>query len=168
MERPYPPASLLELSDLSNFGIRMIPAPEVWEWLQAEILAYTGSIRNEDHAHMIDADIRVMWASSAFTKKGRTVVGQAEQVAFRAGGCGSGQQARRHSPNNCRRDPDCGWGDLLGYTFRCASDRCGYWLGRGGRKVTVQPTWYQAPVWPVEPPIPEIIAAPMLVAAETI
>lgn len=35
-------------------------------------------------------------------------------------------------------------------------------------KVTVQPTWYQAPVWPAEPPIPEIIAAPMLAAAETI
>ncbi|WP_434676560.1 phage tail protein [Pseudomonas sp. D3-10] len=35
-------------------------------------------------------------------------------------------------------------------------------------KVTVQPTWYQAPVWPVEPPIPEIIAAPMLAAAESI
>lgn len=28
-------------------------------------------------------------------------------------------------------------------------------------KVTVQPTWYQAPVWPVEPSIPEIIAAPL-------
>lgn len=35
-------------------------------------------------------------------------------------------------------------------------------------KVTVQPTWYQAPVWPVEPPIPEIIAAPMLGSVETI
>ena len=34
-------------------------------------------------------------------------------------------------------------------------------------KVTVQPTWYQAPVWPVEPPIPEIVAAPMLSATET-
>lgn len=29
-------------------------------------------------------------------------------------------------------------------------------------KVTTQPTWYQAPAWPVEPPIPEIIAAPLL------
>jgi hypothetical protein len=27
-----------------------------------------------------------MWASAAFSKKGRTVVGQAEQVAFRASG----------------------------------------------------------------------------------
>lgn len=35
-------------------------------------------------------------------------------------------------------------------------------------KVTVQPTWYQAPVWPVEPPIPQIIAAPMLRTDETI
>ncbi|MFN3356263.1 MAG: phage tail protein [Pseudomonas sp.] len=35
-------------------------------------------------------------------------------------------------------------------------------------KVTSQPTWYQAPVWPVEPPIPEIIAAPTQVAAEAI
>ncbi|MCJ8207749.1 phage tail protein [Pseudomonas sp. RGM2987] len=35
-------------------------------------------------------------------------------------------------------------------------------------KVTVQPTWYQAPVWPVEPPIPEIVAAPMLRVDETI
>lgn len=86
MDRPYPPASLLELSDLSDFGIRLTPAPEVWEWLQSEILADTGSIHNEDHAHLIDAEVRVMWASAAFTKKGRTVVGQAEQVAFRAGG----------------------------------------------------------------------------------
>jgi hypothetical protein len=34
-------------------------------------------------------------------------------------------------------------------------------------KVTVQPTWYQAPVWPAEPPEPEIVAAPMLSANET-
>ena len=35
-------------------------------------------------------------------------------------------------------------------------------------KVTVQPTWYQAPVWPVDPPIPEIIAAPLLAETESI
>lgn len=75
MDRPIPPVSLLELSDLSSLGIRLTPAPEVWEWLQFEILSDTGSIHNEEHAHLIDADIRVMWASAAFTKKGRTVVG---------------------------------------------------------------------------------------------
>jgi hypothetical protein len=30
------------------------------EWLHAEILADTSSIHNEDHAYLIDADVRVM------------------------------------------------------------------------------------------------------------
>jgi hypothetical protein len=81
MDRPYPPASLLELADLSDFGIRLTPALEVWEWLQAEILSDTGSIHNENHAHLLDADIQVMWASSSFEKQGRIVLGQAEQVS---------------------------------------------------------------------------------------
>jgi hypothetical protein len=76
-----PPADLLDYP-----GLRLCPAPEVWEWLTTEILADTGSIHNEDHAHLIDSDIRIMWASSGFAKQGRVVLGQAEQVAFRAGG----------------------------------------------------------------------------------
>lgn len=35
-------------------------------------------------------------------------------------------------------------------------------------KVTVQPTWYQAPVWPVEPVVPVIVADPQTVAADLI
>ena len=77
MDRPLPPQSLLEQSKLSDIGIRLTPAPEVWEWVQAEILADTGGIHNPDHAHLLDADIRVMWASSSFEKQGRTVLGQA-------------------------------------------------------------------------------------------
>jgi hypothetical protein len=115
MNRPKPPASLLELSDVSEFCIRLIPAPEVWSWLQAEILADTGSVHNNEHAHLIDADIRVMWASSAFTKKGRTVVGQAEQVALRAGGW---QKARMEQQ---MRD----WfGDVPAYIITLAADYC--------------------------------------------
>ncbi|SDJ38797.1 putative metallopeptidase [Pseudomonas abietaniphila] len=86
MARPFPPKSFEEMSELSMLGIRLEPAPEVWEWIQTEILADTGSIHNEDHAHLIDADIAVMWASSSFEKQGRRVLGQAEQLAFRAGG----------------------------------------------------------------------------------
>lgn len=33
-------------------------------------------------------------------------------------------------------------------------------------KVTVQPTWYAAPVWPVEPVVPVIVADPQTVAAD--
>ncbi|HEX8591737.1 MAG TPA: putative metallopeptidase [Pseudomonas sp.] len=86
MTRPFPSILPLGILDPSAFGLRLTPAPEVWEWIQAEVLADTGSIHNPDHAHLIDADIRVMWASSSFNKQGRTVLGQAEQVAFRAGG----------------------------------------------------------------------------------
>ena len=60
MYRPDPPKSLLELSGLSAFGIRMTPALEVWDWIQSEILADTGSIHNEDHAHLLDADIKII------------------------------------------------------------------------------------------------------------
>ncbi|SDY31518.1 hypothetical protein SAMN03159453_00196 [Pseudomonas sp. NFIX28] len=34
-------------------------------------------------------------------------------------------------------------------------------------KVTTKEGWYDSPAWPVEPPIPEIVADPMLVADET-
>ena len=108
--RPIPPPDLLQ-----SAAISLIPAPDVWEWLQSEILAETGSIHNEDHAHLIDADIRVMWASSAYTKKGRTVVGQTEQVAFRAGGW---QKARMEQQM-------LDWfGDVPAYIITLAADYC--------------------------------------------
>lgn len=115
MTRPHPPAALLQLPDLSDLGLRLEPAPEVWEWIQAEILTDTGSINNEDHAHLIDADIAVMWASSGFEKAGRFVLGQAEQVAFRAGGW---QKARMEQQ---MRD----WfGDVPTFIITLAADYC--------------------------------------------
>ncbi|UVM64437.1 hypothetical protein LOY34_13855 [Pseudomonas sp. B21-009] len=115
MKRPIPPKSLLGLSELSNFGMRLAPAPEVWEWLQAEILAATGSIYNDDHAHLLDANIGVLWASSGFAKQGRVVLGQAEQVMFRAGGW---QKARQEQQ---MRD----WfGEEPDYLITLAADYC--------------------------------------------
>nr|WP_256656966.1 hypothetical protein [Pseudomonas sp. BGI-2] len=35
-------------------------------------------------------------------------------------------------------------------------------------KVTVQPTWYAAPVWPVEPVVPVIVADPQSLGADLI
>ena len=115
MNRPLPPASLLELSELSDFGIRLTPATEVWDWIQAEILADTGSIHNPDHAHLIDAEIGILWASAHFEKQGRTVLGQAEQVAFRAGGW---QKARMEQQMH-------DWfGDVPAYIITLAADYC--------------------------------------------
>ncbi|WP_369916529.1 putative metallopeptidase [Xanthomonas sp. NCPPB 3005] len=83
--RPLPPAELYGL-DLDDLAMRFQPAPQVWEWIEAEVLAEDGRIHNPDHAHLQGADVAVLWAGSSFTKQGRTVVGQAELVAFRAGG----------------------------------------------------------------------------------
>ena len=117
MGRPQPPKSMLDLSELSDLGIRLAPAREVWEWIQNEILADTGSIHNEDHAHLIDADIAVMWASASFEKAGRRVLGQAEQVAFRAGGW---QKARMEQQ---MRD----WfGDVPTFIITLAADYCSF------------------------------------------
>ncbi|PPS62648.1 hypothetical protein CR917_17410 [Pseudomonas sp. BRM28] len=85
-----PPADLLE-----SLWLTLQPAPDVWEWIQAEILATTGSIHNEEHAHLIDANVGVLWASSAFAKKGRTVLGQAEQLMIRAGGWQKARQEQQ-------------------------------------------------------------------------
>ncbi|MDN8612781.1 putative metallopeptidase [Variovorax ginsengisoli] len=69
-------------ADLQQFK----PAPEVLEWIGREILAEDGRIHNPDHAHLIDADLEVLWAPGGFQKQMRTVIGQAEEVTFRAGG----------------------------------------------------------------------------------
>lgn len=90
MSRPMPPADLLE-----SLWLTLQPAPDVWEWIQAEILATTGGIHNEEHAHLIDANVGVLWASSAFAKKGRTVLGQAEQLMIRAGGWQKARQEQQ-------------------------------------------------------------------------
>jgi hypothetical protein len=88
--RPYPSASQHE-----SVFLTLRPAPEVWQWIQSEILADTGSIHNQDHAHLIDASIGVLWASSGFGKQGRIVLGQAEQLMFRAGGWQKARQEQQ-------------------------------------------------------------------------
>lgn len=85
-----PAADLLESPFLS-----LAPASELWEWIQSEILADTGSLHNPDHAHLLDASVQVLWASQSFAKQGRTVLGQAEQVMFRAGGWQKARQEQQ-------------------------------------------------------------------------
>jgi len=112
MSRPCPPADLLD-SPL----LELRPAPEVWEWVQREILAVTGSIHNPEHAHLIDGSIQVMWASESFVKQGRRVLGQAEKVMHRAGGW---QKARQEQQ---MRE----WfGDEPEFLITLAAEHCAY------------------------------------------
>lgn len=86
--RPPPPAAVRD----QLFGLRFVPAPEVLEWIHKTILADDGPLFNEEHAHLRDADLAVLWASSGFVKQGRRVIGQAERPMFN---CGPWQKARQ-------------------------------------------------------------------------
>ena len=70
MDRPFPPVNLCFRSERESGGLTVQPGPEVWSWLQTEILADTGSIHNPEHAHLIDANVQVLWASASFVKQG--------------------------------------------------------------------------------------------------
>lgn len=88
--RPQAPSALFE-SEFPAFA----PAPEVLEWIRAEVIADDGRIHNPDHMHLEDCGLQVLWASSGFTKQGRTVIGQAEQVAFRCSAWQKGRQEQQ-------------------------------------------------------------------------
>lgn len=84
-QRPYPS------EDLGRYT----PALGVAEWVQEHILASDGLIHNEEHAHLIDADLVFLWAPGGFTKAMKTVIGQAEEVMIRAGGWQKGRQEQQ-------------------------------------------------------------------------
>lgn len=70
-------------------------APELLAWLEQIILAAGEPLHNPDHAHLVDVDLAFLWAPGAFEKAGRTVLGRAEQVMFRAGGWQKARQEQR-------------------------------------------------------------------------
>lgn len=91
--RPCPPDDLV--GEDAQLFLTLCPAPEIGEWVQRNILADDGPIHNVDHSHLIDADLCFLWASTAFTKQGRSVLGQCEQVMFRAGGWQKARQEQQ-------------------------------------------------------------------------
>ena len=91
-KRPRPPDSLLALDEVFT---RLIPAPEIAEWVEQQVIATDGLVHNPDHGHLAGADIRFLWASQGFRKQGRTVLGQAEMVMIRAGGWQKARQEQQ-------------------------------------------------------------------------
>ncbi|WP_368927944.1 putative metallopeptidase [Citrobacter freundii] len=82
--RPFPPVNFTGENWLPY--TRIIPASEIGEWVNQHIISEEGRLHNSDHSHLLGADVAFMWASGSFAKKGRYVLGQAEQVMLRAGG----------------------------------------------------------------------------------
>lgn len=93
--RPQPPEHLGKFDEDGEFPKTLVPVPGLARWVEEMFLAEDGPLHNPDHAHLMDADLCFMWASSAFTKQGRTVVGQAEQVMFRASGWQKARQEQQ-------------------------------------------------------------------------
>lgn len=74
--RPMPPADILE----PLFESRFAPAPDVLSWVRATFIEAGGDLHNPDHAHLNDAQIGFLWASSGYVKAGRRVLGLTEDT----------------------------------------------------------------------------------------
>jgi hypothetical protein len=90
IRRPAPPASLFESPYLT-----FAPAPDLLEWARITFILDGAPLRNEDHQHTEFADLQFLWASGGFAKQGRTVLGQCEEVTFRAGPWQKGRQEQQ-------------------------------------------------------------------------
>lgn len=80
--RPMPPPEFEAL----DFEARFAPAPDLWAWAKSTFIEEGGALHNSDHAHLIDADIGFLWASSGYVKQGRQVIGLTEDAKFIARG----------------------------------------------------------------------------------
>ena len=71
------------------------PAHDVLTWTRAMFITEGGPLHNPDHEHLEYGDIAFLWASGGFNKQGRTVLGQCEEVTFRAGPWQKGRQEQQ-------------------------------------------------------------------------
>lgn len=78
LARPMPPSMV--------WPVAFAPAPELRKWIRNVFLEADAPLFNEEHKHLLEVDFEVLWARESFEKQGRSVVGTAEQVMFRAGG----------------------------------------------------------------------------------
>lgn len=74
MDRPMPP---LDIFDIEK-GDQFVPAPEILDWARLTFIDAAGTLANEEHAHLRDADIGILWTNVANSKNGRSIVGQCE------------------------------------------------------------------------------------------
>ncbi len=86
VRRPTPPVGIGQVPDGADWPADLVPAPELRDWVMEVFIREGARLFNPDHAHLAEADLEFMWASAAYRKAGRLVLGQAEQVMFRAGG----------------------------------------------------------------------------------
>lgn len=79
-----PPADLGQF--VGNSCKKLVPAPELRDWMVKTFIEEDGPLFNPDHKHLLFARFECLWAATSFAKQTRNVVGQAEEVAFRVSG----------------------------------------------------------------------------------
>ncbi|MBR8344209.1 putative metallopeptidase [Burkholderia ambifaria] len=91
--RPAPPDALF---DGSHWLRHVMPADGVNDWVHQTFLRDGAPLHNEDHAHLIDADVAYLWAAVENVRQMRRVVGQCEEVTIRAGGWQRARQEQQY------------------------------------------------------------------------
>jgi hypothetical protein len=76
LARPRPPE---ELADPLRVPELFRPAPELEAWVRATFLADGAPLLNEDHAHLTQAVLGVLWTNVSNRRQQRTILATAEQ-----------------------------------------------------------------------------------------
>lgn len=79
-KRPMPPADMLEEGADETF----IPSPDLAQWTKQVLIEEEGPVYNEDHRHLLDANIGFLWTNVPNGSRGRRILGTA-QFAMPAG-----------------------------------------------------------------------------------
>lgn len=91
MTRPYPPRNMIDVVDDMAFD-RFEPSEELHDWIIDTFIRGDGPLVNEDHQHLADAHIGVLWTNCDSSRNMRSVIGQAELMPPMA--MGKWQRAR--------------------------------------------------------------------------
>lgn len=71
--RPRPPEELRRADEYGTF----VRAPEVEEWIQSAFVKPGGPLYDEDHCHLLDARLGVLWSNIPVSRRGTPIAGTA-------------------------------------------------------------------------------------------
>jgi len=98
--RPFPQPDFIDQAEEEE-AIRLIPAQDLKKWVVANFLTLGGPLHNPDHDHIAELlhdneeFLAFAWASSAYTRAKRMVLGQCEKVMFQQGGWKKARQEQQ-------------------------------------------------------------------------
>lgn len=78
LDRPTPPGDLVSIDGLVAAPDAFVPAPSLLQWIEENYLDEEGPLYWEGHAHLKNATIGCLWTAAEYKKRGKRVVGLAE------------------------------------------------------------------------------------------